>query len=64
MSECAVVDHSEKDEEISSDSPTDVTDSDEDFIPNKTTTPKWKVRHARKSQTSQNENVHVSTNEL
>ena len=62
LSECAVVDHSEKDEEMSSDSPTDATDSDEDFTPNKATTTKRKLRHARKSQTSQNENV--STNKL
>ena len=51
------MDHSEQDEEMSSDSPTDATDSDEDFTPNKITTPKRKVRHATKSQTSQNENV-------
>ena len=51
------MDHSEKDEEMSSDSPTDATDSDEDFTPNKTTTTKRKLRQGRKSQTSQNENV-------
>ena len=56
------MDHSEKDEEMSSDSPTDATDSDEDFTPNKATTTKRKLRHARKSQTSQNEDV--STNKL
>lgn len=53
------MDHSEQDEETSSDSPTDVTDSDEDFTPNKRTTPKQKGRHATKSQTSQNENVSI-----
>ena len=64
LSECAVVDHSEQDEEMSSDSPSDVTDSDEDFTPNKTATPKQKVRHATKSQTSQNENVSIHVNKL
>jgi len=62
LSECAVVDQSEQDEDIFSDSPTDVTDSDEDFTPNKTATPKQKVKHATKSQIPQNENV--STNKL
>lgn len=60
LSECAVVDHSEQDEQMSSDSPTDATDSDEDFTLNKTTTPKQKVRRATKSQTSQSENVSIN----
>lgn len=51
------MDHSEQDEEISSDSPADVTDSDEDFTPNKKTTPKRKSKHVAKSQTPQNEEV-------
>lgn len=60
LSECAVVDNSEQDEEISSDSPTDATDSDEDFTPNKKTTPKWKSKHVAKSQTPQNEEVSIN----
>lgn len=57
LPECAVVDHSEQDEEMSSDSEAAATDSDEDFTPNKKTTPKRKSKREGKLQTSQNKKV-------
>ena len=60
LSECAVVDHSERDEEMSSDSAVATSDSDEDFTPDKKTTPKRKNKQVAKLQKPQNKKVSIN----
>ena len=60
-SECAVVDHSEEDEEMLSSDSEDAadTDSDEDFTPDMKTSPKRKSKRVVKTQKSQNKKVRL-----